>query len=146
MLTLEPTGQEDLELLFQLNKQLIDTYEDIESIDYDRVLTWVRKNLEHSLPRFTRVLYNGQTAAFFCLTPVDGKTELDSLFVLSQFQNQGIGTEILRKCQDEVPTPLFLYVFQKNTGAIRLYEKLGFRITQQVGTSRYIMEYQKQGC
>ena len=146
MLEFMPAGPEDLELLFQLNKQLIDTYEDTAAIDYDRVLTWVHKNLEQTLPHFTRVLWNEETAGFYALTPVEDKTELDSLFVLSPFQNRGIGTQILRRCMEMTQTPLFLYVFRRNTDAIRLYERLGFRITKEVGQTRYIMEYAKQGC
>ena len=146
MLEFMPAGPEDLELLFQLNKQLIDTYEDTAAIDYDRVLTWVHKNLEQTLPHFTRVLWNEETAGFYALTPVEDKTELDSLFVLPPFQNRGIGTQILRRCTETTQTPLFLYVFRRNTSAIRLYERLGFRITIEVGKTRYIMEYAKQGC
>ena len=146
MLEFMPAGPEDLELLFQLNKQLIDTYEDTAAIDYDRVLTWVHKNLEQTLPHFTRVLWNEETAGFYALTPVEDKTELDSLFVLPPFQNRGIGTQILRRCMEMTQTPLFLYVFRRNTGAIGLYERLGFRITIEVGQTRYIMEYAKQGC
>ena len=146
MLTYESAGPEDLELLFTLNRQLIDTYEDKEAIDYDCVLKWVRRNLEQTLPRFTRVLYRGQVAAFYALIPSDEKTELDSIFVLPPFQNRGIGTRILHRCMEDADTPLFLYVFRRNTGAIRLYERNGFHIIKEVGKTRYIMECQKQGC
>ena len=41
MMTLESAEQRDLPLLFQLNRQLIDRYEDVSLIEYDRVLAWV---------------------------------------------------------------------------------------------------------
>ena len=31
----------DIEKIYELNKELIDTYEDIENIEYDKVLKWV---------------------------------------------------------------------------------------------------------
>ena len=145
-LRFSPAQPEDLEGLYQLNRDLITEYEDLDSIDFPLVLQWVRRNLEKNLPFFTRVLWNEQIVGYYCLTPSDGKAELDSLFVLPPFQNQGIGTQILRKCQEEVTTPLFLYVFRKNTRAVSLYQKMGFQIVQEVGISRHIMEYQKQGC
>lgn len=145
MLTFSPALPEDAEILFRLNQELIDAYEDISSIDYPKVLAWVRRNIEEHLPSFTRVYWDGKLAGFYSLSPSGGKWELDSLFVLPPFQNRGIGTAVLQKCQGEM-SPLFLYVFRKNTHAIRLYKKLGFRITKEVGRTRYIMEYENQGC
>lgn len=145
MLTYKAAQQEDIEPLFLLNKQLIDEYEDLESIDYDRVLRWVHRNLEQNLSHFTRVFWDGTLAGYYCLCPKDGKTELDSFFVLPAFQGRGIGTEALRKCQREAAGPIFLYVFRKNIWAIALYERLGFQIVKEIGTTRYIMEYEPQG-
>lgn len=145
MLTFSPALSEDIEPLFLLNKELIDSYEDTASIDYDKVLVWVRRNIEVNLASFIRVFWNGQLAGFYSLSSKDNYSELDSLFVLPEFQKLGIGTAILQKCQKDA-SPLFLYVFRKNTGAIRLYERMGFCITKEVGMTRYIMEYQNQGC
>lgn len=55
----EPACQEDLEPLFQLNKQLIEQYEDLSSIDYPKVLAWVRRNLQRNPSGVTRVLRDG---------------------------------------------------------------------------------------
>ena len=139
MITVTFAEQRDLPLLFSLNRELIDQYEDTSAIDYDRVLLWVQRNLQAHLGDFRRVLVDGQVAGFFCIS----EGELDSFFILPQFRRQGIGTEVLRHCQQQSPA-LFLYVFRKNTGAIALYEKMGFHITKEVGTTRYIMEWKNQ--
>jgi len=141
-----PVLPQDAEFLFQLNKELIDRYEDTSAIDYHRILMWVKKNIDHQIPFFHRVMADGELAGFYCLSPSQEKWELDSLFVLPKFQNQGIGTAVLEHCIGKCEGNLFLYVFRKNTGAFRLYERLGFRITKEVGTTRFIMEYEKQGC
>lgn len=145
MLTFLPAQPEDVEVLFRLNKELIDKYEDLSAIDYPKVLDWVRRNLERNLPAFTRVMQDGVLTAYYCLTSSDGKRELDSLFVLPPFRGQGIGTEILKKCLSESPVPVFLYVFRKNTGALALYERLGFRVVKEAGKTRYIMENNPHG-
>ena len=145
MLTYEPAVQADIEPLFLLNKQLIEDYEDLASIDLPKVLNWVHRNIEENLSSFRRILWDGELAGYYCLTPCDGKTELDSLFVLPRFRGQGIGTSVLQKCQSEAAL-LFLYVFRKNTRALALYERLGFQIVKKVGKTRYIMEYKNQGC
>jgi ribosomal protein S18 acetylase RimI-like enzyme len=139
MVEFEPAEQRDLPLLFALNKALIDEYEDLTAIDYDRVLLWMRQNLEVHLPDFHRILYEGEPAGFFCLSD----SEVDSLFVLPQFRGKGIGTEVIRHCQSTSPS-LLLYVFRRNTGAVNLYRRMGFQITKEVGKTRYIMEWKNQ--
>ena len=145
MLTWEPAKQEDIGLLYTLNKQLIDQYEDIAAIDYPNVLIWLQSNLDRNIGTFTRVLWDGELAGFYRLDLSGEKAELDSLFVLEPFRGRGIGTEILRKCQGACPS-LFLYVFKQNAGAIRLYRRMGFRIAEEVSATRCIMKYKNQGC
>jgi len=135
-----PARQEDIPSIFQLNKELIDTYEDIASIDYDRVIRWVQRNIEQQLSHFRRVLADGSLAGYFCLIPTEEKWELDSLFVLPPYQNQGIGTQILEFARKEAHGNLFFFVFKENTNAIRLYERMGFRIVKEIHKTRFIME------
>ena len=131
--------QRDLPLLFALNKALIEEYEDLTAIDLPRVLHWVERNLEAHLTDFRRVLWNGELAGFFCLC----EGELDSLFIFPEFRGKGIGTQVIRYCQDSSPSML-LYVFRKNTRAVELYRRMGFQITKEVGSTRYIMEWKNQ--
>ena len=139
MISYTPALRQDLPLLFQLNRQLIDTYEDVSAIDYEKVLLWVEGNLERNLPNFRRILLSGETVGFFCLE----SGEIDSLFVFPEHQGKGIGTEVIRHCQSQSPA-LMLYVFRKNLRALALYRRLGFEITKEVGTTRYIMEWKNQ--
>ena len=143
-ITFEPAREEDILPIYALNKALIDRYEDCAAIDYDRVLAWVKENIRRNLASFSRVLAGGRIAGYFSLGPSEEKTELDSLFILPEFQNRGIGTQILRYCQNRTENTLFLYVFKENTGAINLYKRLGFEISAQPRKTAWIMEYKKQ--
>ena len=143
-ITYAPAEQADLETLYRLNQKLIEDYEDLSAIDCPKVLAWVRKNLSASLSLFTRVFADGELAGYYSRRPEKGKLERDSLFILPAFQNRGIGTEILKKCQAEAKVPIFLYVFRKNTRAAALYRRMGFQIVKEAGATRWIMEYQKQ--
>lgn len=140
MLTFEQAQPEDLSRIFLLNKHLIDTYEDLSAIDYPRVLDWMHRNIQKNIGFFRRIIWDDQLAGYYCLMSVEGRLELDSFFVFPEFQCRGIGTQVLQKCQ-EVPSTVFLYVFRQNIGAIRLYERIGFRIVKEVGSTRYIMEH-----
>ena len=139
MIEITSAEQRDLPLLFQLNKQLIETYENLTAIDCSRVFPWVEQNLRSHLPHFHRVLCDGVLAGFFCLC--DG--EIDSLFILPAFRGKGIGTMAVQYCQQQSPS-LHLFVFKQNTRAVALYRKLGFRIAKEVSPTRYIMEWKNQ--
>ena len=124
-------------LIFAQAKNLIDTYEDVSAIDYDKVLNWVEKKIATHISEYVCVLLNGQVCGFYRLCE-DG--ELDDLYVLPAFQNRGIGSAIMRKCIDETENNIYLYVFSRNTRAISFYERFDFTVRQTVGQTRMILE------
>jgi ribosomal protein S18 acetylase RimI-like enzyme len=136
----KPADNTDIESIFSLNKLLIDEYENIEIIDYQKVLSWVRNKIETHIQEYTCVTFNGKKVGYYFFHHTDGKMEIDDLYVFSQYQNMGIGTKILKKCISETNLPVFLYVFANNKRAVALYQKLGFQVTEIINGSRYIMQ------
>ncbi len=127
--------------LYQLCKQLIDDYENIERIDYVKVLNWVRKKIENSIDEYTTVYADGKKAGYYHFYKnEDGVYELDDLYVFPQFQGHGIGTAIIGKCCSSVDEPIILHVFIKNQRAVSLYKRLGFDTIETITDSRYIMK------
>lgn len=139
-LTYEQATQADAERIFSMSKALIDQYEDIASIDYDKVLQWVRRKIEAQIGEYQRVLMDGSLAGYVHFHPDGERMELDDLYILPEYRGQGIGTAVVEKCCAETVKPVYLYVFRRNEGAVRLYQRLGFKIVQEVGGSRYIMQ------
>ena len=66
--------------------------------------------------------------------------ELDNFYVLPGYRSRGIGTAALERCFRETDRPVFLYCFTRNTRAMALYSRMGFRVTENVGTTRCIMQ------
>lgn len=130
----------DIEPIFKLNKALIDEYENIETIDYEKVLSWEKNKIKTHIKEYTCAMINEKKVGYYHFSHTDGKMELDDLYIFSQYQNMGIGTEILKNCISQTSLPIFLYVFIKNKGAVALYQRLGFKITQTIQNSRYIMQ------
>lgn len=140
-ITYKKATPDDIERLYQLNKSLIDAYESIATIDYDRVLRWVRKKIETCIDEYTAVYADDIKAGYYHFYKNDDEEyEIDDLYIFSEFQNQGIGSSIIEKCCGSVNETVMLYVFIKNEGAIALYKKFGFEIVQTIGSSRYIMQ------
>ena len=127
---------DDIPVIFSQAKKLIDTYEDLTTIDYDKVIAWVERKISACISQYTRVVLGDDTCAYFHLCE-DG--ELDDLYVLPGFQNKGIGSEILRKAINDSQEPLYLYVFSRNEKAIAFYKRFGFSLREKVGTTRMIL-------
>lgn len=123
-------------------KDLIDKYEDIELVDYDKVLKWVYAKITNNIHEYNVIMNDGISVDYYHLSLEDGMMELDDLYIFDEYQNQGIGTYIINKILNEYDD-VFIYVFKKNINAIRLYERMGFRKTKDIKT-RIIMEYHKR--
>ena len=140
-ITYEKAKEEDIEPIYELCRQLIHDYEQLETIDYPKVMNWIRKKIENSIDEYTTVHANGEKAGYYHFYQnEDGQFEIDDLFVFPEFQNHGIGSEVVKKCCASVRAPIILYVFIKNKRAISLYEKLGFKVSETIHNSRYIMK------
>lgn len=136
-ITYTPALPEDRDPVFLLCKQLIDNYEDVSSIDYEKVIGWVKRKLEKNIASYTRVMAGGKLAGWYCLDRETG--ELDDLYILPEHREMGLGAAVIKKCIAECEKPLWLYVFKKNVRAISLYRRMGFVIREEVGKTRYIM-------
>ena len=139
-ITYKTATASEIEPIFQQSKQLIDTYEDINTIDYTMVMDWMRRKITKKIDEYQVVYADGKKAGYyrFCRNQ-DGVLEIDDLYIFPEFQSKGIGTKVFQRCCDGVTEPIMFYVFKKNTRAISLYKRLGFSICEKVGETRYIM-------
>lgn len=139
-ITYQQATADDIAPIYELCRQLIHDYEQLESIDYPKVMTWVRKKIETSIEEYTVIYADGQKAGYYHFYQnEDSQFELDDLYVLPPFQNHGIGTTVIKNCCASVSSPVMLYVFIANKRAVSLYQRLGFEIAETVHGSRYIM-------
>lgn len=138
-LTYQNASAEDAPVIFSMCKSLIDTYEDISQIDYDKVIKWVQQKIDKNICHYICVMLDDEKVGYFHLQQEAEEAELDDLYILPKHRGKGIGTKVLSYCIDRTETPIFLYVFRKNTGAIRLYTRMGFSVSEEVGNTRLIM-------
>ena len=141
----EKARPEDAPVIFGFAKELIETYEtdpDLyetdPDLDLNMALAWTKRKIEKRIGEYTRVLMDGEVAAFFRFVPDGERMELDDLYVLPAFRDRGIGTAVLRRCVAQ-GRPVYFYVFTKNTRAVALYEREGFRKVEDVSPTRMIM-------
>lgn len=142
-LTYVPATKNDIESLIQFNKELIDTYEDKTLIDHTKVLEWVHHKIENHIHEYSRIMKEDQVVGYVHFYEFEDKMELDDLYIFPAFRNQGIGTEVIKKCLSETNRDVMLYVFNKNVRAYALYQKLGFQLTKKMPTRSILVFHQK---
>ena len=136
-----PAEERDIAPILAQSRALIERYETFEDVSREEVFAWMERKTRKRLREYRRIVCDGETAGWLRACDEGERIELDDLYILPQFQNRGIGTATLQKCLRESEKPVYFYVFTRNTGAVRLYERLGFRVTERVSETREIMEY-----
>ena len=140
-LTFRKAENEDAERIFQFNKELILQYETLEEINLDYVLSWVQKKISSRIDEYTVICAEGKKAGYYhFFRNEEGELELDDLYIFPEFRNQGIGSVVIKKCCTSVKEPVMLYVFTRNKGAVSLYKRMGFLVTETIKDSRLIMK------
>ena len=140
-LTFRKAENEDAERIFQFNKELILQYETLEEINLDYVLSWVQKKISSRIGEYTVICAEGKKAGYYhFFRNEEGELELDDLYIFPEFRNQGIGSVVIKKCCTSVKEPVMLYVFTRNKGAVSLYKRMGFLVTETIKDSRLIMK------
>ena len=138
-LVYKASTKSDIHKIFEFSKNLIDEYEDIRNIDYERVLKWVYKKIEENIHEYTSIYLDNTLVGYYHFHEDKDKMELDDFYIFSEYQNKGIGSKVLSELIQTENT-IYLYVFVKNVKAIKLYERFGFKIVEYVNKTRYIME------
>lgn len=141
--SLSPAVHSDVKPIFLLNKEIIDKYENITKINYHKVMKIVRNGIKQHIHEYRRIMCGNATAGYLLVERSADKTELDDLFIFPEFQNKGIGTAIIKNIIANSESPVYLFVFIGNEGAVRLYKRLGFEIVETVNETRYRMVYKR---
>jgi ribosomal protein S18 acetylase RimI-like enzyme len=73
---------------------------------------------------------DGRPVGFVALGSRAGSTYLQHLYVLPEHQRNGVGSELMAHAKAQRPDGFRLWVFQRNEGARRFYEKHELRLVE----------------
>ena len=134
MISFKKTINEDVDVIYELSKDLILKYE--KQGDLEFILNWMYTKIKNHIEEYQVIYQNNVKVGYFRLFIQDEYKELDDFYIFEEFRNHGIGTEVLyRICKETIQ----LYVFNENIKAIALYERFGFRIIKDLNNGRSIM-------
>ena len=141
MLKFNKCMQKDTNRLYELSKKLINTYEN-KNVNFEFIYKWIKNKLNNEIHDYYQILYNNTHVGYIHIIN-ENEIEIDDFYIFDEYQNMGIGTKVLNTIIKNSTKNIFLYVFIKNTKAISLYKKLGFKIIENIKDSRYIMRLSK---
>lgn len=134
MINFKQATIEDIDVIYELSKDLIFKYEKQGNLDF--ILKWMYTKIKNHIEEYQVIYQNNVKVGYFRLFMQDEYKELDDFYIFEEFRNQGIGTEVLNQICKE---PIQLYVFDENIKAIALYERFGFRKIKDLNNGRSIM-------
>ena len=133
----------DFDLTFKLKKSAGGEY-------IRKVFGWdeevqIRFHKEQFIPSNTElILKDGKEIGWVSVIHKNDHIKIDEIYVVSKYQNQGIGSFLIKKIIYEAESrnlPVQLRVF-KIYLAVKLYERLGFQIYNEEGPF-YLMKCEK---
>lgn len=127
-----PIEDDDFDFLWRLHNAALKEYVS-QTWRWDE--NWQRKNFaeEFSKNNGKIIVFENQDAGFFWFKEKPLENLLVSIRLLPEFQNKGIGTQIIKNAIKNSGQPTGLQVLKVNP-ARRLYERLGFQIVGETET------------
>jgi ribosomal protein S18 acetylase RimI-like enzyme len=93
----------------------------------DDVRAWIRDVLLPTREVWVAAGDDDRALGFAAL----GDDELEQLYVHPDAQSRGLGSALLDRAKERRPQGLQLWVFQRNEGARRFYERHGFELVRE---------------
>jgi ribosomal protein S18 acetylase RimI-like enzyme len=143
MLTYAPPTPEQYDQFLQMMWE--DGQDYMENTLRSMQMTWEEYTQVFRTRGEVQTIYQDDALAGFYWIEQRGDTlHLHGLILNSDYQGQGIGTAVLKLLAESYTGKvqiIELGVYQANTAAIRLYEKMGYRITKTLDDLNfYIMQ------
>jgi len=128
--------QEDLDFLFDLKKATLQEYV-MQTWGWDEEFQRAHHKQNVNPENFTIIQASGRDIGCLLVEPHPNSIFLGVIELLPAFQNQGIGSRIIKdllKKGEQEAKDVELQVLKANQRALRLYQSLGFIITNETGT------------
>jgi RimJ/RimL family protein N-acetyltransferase len=107
--------------------------------EMDKILSYeekdkIKKNIDRNINltyiNYKMIIVNDRVAGAYVLVPYKDGEMIDQIYLFPEYRNNGIGTEIINNLKNSVNN-LYVWMYKNNTGAIRLFERLGFVVNKE---------------
>ena len=115
----ENLTKEDCKDILKMFQGLVYKYEDLKSIDIEKILKWEERKLNEKIGEYFSILYCGDKVGYIHIYENMGITQLDDFYILEQYRNKGIGSKVLDVLL-KIHSLVELVVFKNNLIALNL--------------------------
>lgn len=127
-------NQNDSELVFEIKKKSLKPYiEQIWGWNEKQQLEFHKGKFDYKLIKIIK--YGKSEIGFYELNEKKGATIINNILIIDKYQSRGIGKEVIKKIMHNSINnnkSIRLQVFKINVKAQRFYEKLGFKVINQM--------------
>ena len=140
---LEKAKKEDRELLLKYKlANIVNFSHNLSPEEIIEINDYVEKSISEQIDSYKIIKIDNKKIGCLLLEKYQDGILLDEIYLESDYQKKGIGTDILTNVLNN-NSKVYLWVYKENEVALNLYKKLGFIITD-VTESRYFMEYKNK--
>ena len=135
--------ESNYDFIYQVKKDAYKKYVEIYfgSWDEEKQKEYFIKFIETYKEGAFIITFGGKDIGFYNGCTVDNKYEIGNICIIPEYQNRGIGTDILKDILAENSGKEIVLQYFKENPVGRLYERLGFK---QVGETQFHYQMAKE--
>lgn len=91
----------------------------------DKIKKNIVRNINLTYINYKMIIVDNKVAGAYVLLPYKDGEMIDQIYLFPEYRNNGIASSIINELKNTVNN-LYVWMYKNNTGAIRLFERLGF--------------------
>lgn len=143
MLNIRKAELNDVDMLLDMKLDIILSSKEIAELDkreLEKIVNYSEEEIRENLEDYKIIEDDDKNViGIFALFDYDDGKLLDTIYVINSSRKKGIGTKIIKNIILNNYQPIYLWVYKSNKLAVKLYEKLNFKIKEETDT-RYFMK------
>lgn len=129
-----PCTAADLDTVLQASLEILDEFQAEQALDLSLVRQLIIARASEEIADYTKLTISEQLIGWYHVIETPATLELDDVNILESFRSSGYGSRLLDRVLDAgrvKQKPVMVTVAGDNAGAVRFYERHGFRFVQK---------------
>lgn len=141
MYKLVSAKKEDEELLIKFKLDtILGSSKKINEEESNKIINYVKTYIPNNIKYYKIISIDNKKIGCFSLKPYEDGLMIEEIYLLEEYRNKGIGSNIISNTLIKYKKPIYLWVYKENIKAIKLYKKYKFKIIEETET-RYFMKH-----
>ncbi len=137
--SLEKATQEEKEILIKFKlKSILDYAENLKEEEKQKIISYVEENINREIQDYKVIKIEEQIIGCLYIRPFEDGVLLDEIYLIEAYRNRKIGSTLIKQILEENKI-VYLWVYKKNTIALNLYKKLGFKVKEETDTRNFMV-------